>query len=109
MRLECGREKKHTRPHRLRRGSGTRIAGKNFKRHGRGRLDGNGGVDFKVGLRCRAALTKHRKMGGAAAPPHQKKLCAASSDTSGKKRPRPSSSKDCGGWDIAVTTVPGLS
>ena len=31
--------------------------------------------------------------------------CAASLDTSGKKRPRPSSSKDCGGWNIAATTA----
>src|ERR1035437_3598533 len=92
MRLECGREKKHTRPHRLRRGSGTRIAGKNFKRHGRGRLDRNGGVDFAVEFKIKNSKLKISS-------------CAASLDTSGKKRPRPSSSKDCGGWNIAATTA----
>ena len=32
-------------------------------------------------------------------------LCAESSDTSEKKRPRPSCSKDCAGWNIAATTA----
>ena len=32
-------------------------------------------------------------------------LCAASLDTSARRRPRPSCSKDCGGWNIAATTA----
>ena len=39
-------------------------------------------------------------------------LCVASSDTSEKRRPRPSCSKDCGGWNIAATTArawPGVT